>query len=61
MGIVDHGSQAGRYPAVLHAVIIKPLPVGAASNPGSNIKDKVVRRQCEMAILRQRIEFDWQV
>ena len=47
--------------AVLHRVMIKPLPAGAACNPGSNIKDKGVRRTREMAILRQRVEFDWRV
>jgi site-specific DNA recombinase len=47
--------------AVLHWVIIKPLPPGAACNPGSRIKDATVRREREMAILRQRVEFDWRV
>jgi hypothetical protein len=27
----------------------------------SNIKDKAVHREREMAILRQRVEFDWRV
>ena len=39
--------------AVLHRVMIKPLPPGAASNPASNIKDKAVRREREMAVLRR--------
>ena len=34
---------------------------GAACNPASNIKDKAARREREMAILRQRVEFDWRV
>ena len=47
--------------AVLHRVIIKPLPPGAASNVAGNSKDKAIRREREMAILRQRAEFDWRV
>ena len=47
--------------AVLHRVMIKPLPPGAASNPASNIKDKAIRREREMAVLRQRVEFDWRI
>ena len=47
--------------AVLHRVIINPLPPGAACNPASNIKDKAVRREREMAILRRRVEFDWRI
>ena len=42
-------------------VIINPLPPGAACNSPGNIKDKAVRREREMAILRQRVEFDWRV
>jgi len=38
--------------AVLHRVVIRPLPDGAARNLGSNIKDTAVRREREMAILR---------
>jgi hypothetical protein len=45
----------------LHGVVINPLPAGAACNPGSNIKDKAVRREREMAIMRQRVEFDWRI
>ena len=47
--------------AVLHGVIINPLPPGAACNPAGNIKDPAVRRECEMAILRRRVEFDWRI
>ncbi|MGP0026926.1 MAG: hypothetical protein ACLPKE_26750 [Streptosporangiaceae bacterium] len=45
--------------AVLHRVIIRPLPAGAAPNVAGNSKDKASRREREMAILRQRVEFDW--
>jgi hypothetical protein len=47
--------------AVLHRVIIKPLPVGAASNVAGNSTDKAIRRDREMAILRKRVEFDWRI
>ena len=47
--------------AVLHRVMIKPLPPGTASNPASTIKDKAIRREREMAVLRQHVEFDWRL
>ena len=47
--------------AVLHRVIINPLPPGAACNVAGNAKDKAVRREREMTILRQRVEFDWRI
>ena len=47
--------------AVLHRVIINPLPPGAPSSPGGMLKDPAIRREREMAILRQRVEFDWRV
>src|SRR4249919_2310773 len=47
--------------AVLHRVIIKPLPPGANANVAGNSKDKALRRAREMAILRQRVEFDWRI
>jgi site-specific DNA recombinase len=47
--------------AVLHRVVIKPIPPGAASNPGGGLKDQTKRREREMAILRQRVQFDWRV
>ena len=47
--------------AVLASITIKPLPPGAASNPGGATKDLAKRRAGEMAILRQRVEFDWRI
>lgn len=47
--------------AVLHRVVIKQLPAGAVCNPGNRIKDKAVRREREMMVLRQRVEFDWRI
>lgn len=47
--------------SMLHAIKIKPLPAGAAPNPASSIKDPAIRREREMAVLRQRVEFDWRV
>ena len=56
---VDRQRAAVR--AVLHRVVINPLPAGAPSSPGGMLKDPAVRREREMAILRQRVEFDWRV
>lgn len=47
--------------SMLHAIQIKPLPAGTAPNPASSIKDPAIRREREMAVLRQRVEFDWRV
>jgi hypothetical protein len=46
---------------VLHGIIIKPLPPGANANVAGNSKNKTLRREREMATLRQRVEFDWRV
>jgi len=56
---VDRQRAAVR--AVLHRVVINPLPAGAPSSPGGMLKDPGIRREREMAILRQRVEFDWRV
>ena len=55
-GTADRKHAAIR--AVLHRVIISLLPPGAACNPASNIKDKAVRREREMTILRRRVKRD---
>ena len=47
--------------AVLHQVVVKPFPAGAPSSPGGKLKDPAIRREREMAMLRQRIEFDWRL
>jgi hypothetical protein len=47
--------------AVLHKIIVKNLPPGTAPNPASGMKDAARRREIEMAVLRQRVEFDWRV
>jgi hypothetical protein len=47
--------------AVLHRVIINSIPPGTANNPGGGLKDPAKRREREMVILRQRVEFDWRV
>ena len=47
--------------AVLHRVLIKPLPPGANANVAGNSKNTALRRDREMAVLRQRVEFDWRV
>jgi hypothetical protein len=46
---------------VLHRVLIKPLPPGANANVAGNSKNQALRREREMAVLRQRVEFDWRV
>jgi DNA invertase Pin-like site-specific DNA recombinase len=45
---------------VLHRVIINPVPDGVPRSYGY-IKDPAVRRERQMAVLRQRVEFDWRV
>ena len=47
--------------AVLNKIVVKPLPPGTPNNPGGNMKDPTKRREREMAVLRQRVEFDWRV
>ena len=47
--------------AVLHRVLIKPLPAGANANVAGNSKNTALRRERELAVLRQRVEFDWRV
>lgn len=47
--------------AVLHKIIIKPLPPGVPNNPGGGMKDLAKRRERELAVLRQRVGFDWRV
>jgi len=47
--------------AVLHRVVINPIPSGLPNSPGGRLKDPAIRREREMAILRQRVEFDWRV
>ncbi len=47
--------------AMLYRVVINPVPPGAPNSPGGKLKDPAVRREREMAILRQRVEFDWRV
>lgn len=38
-----------------------PVPAGVPNSPGGKLKDPVIRREREMAILPQRVEFDWRV
>jgi site-specific DNA recombinase len=53
--------QRAAVKAVLHRVVINPLPAGAPSSPGGMLKDPALRRDREMAIVRQRVDFDWRV
>ena len=44
-----------------YRVLIKPLPAGANANVAGNSKNTALRRERELAVLRQRVEFDWRV
>jgi hypothetical protein len=61
MGIMGTDRRRAAIRAVLHRVTISPLPPGAASNVAGNSIDKAVRREREMAILRQCVQLDWRV
>ncbi len=58
---MEHRPQARAIRAVLHRVIIKPLPPGANANVADNSKNTTLRREREVAILPQRVEFDWRI
>lgn len=58
---MEHRRKRLAIRAVLHQVIINPIPAGTANNPGGALKDQAKRREGEMVILRQRVEFDWRV
>jgi hypothetical protein len=45
---------------VLHRILIKPLPAGADANVAGS-KNTALRRERELAVLRQRVDFDWRV
>jgi hypothetical protein len=47
--------------AVLARVLIKPLPPGVNANVAGNSKNTTLRRERELAVLRQRVDFDWRV
>jgi len=59
VGIVEHRPQARRYPRGAAPGDHQAASPGANSNVAGNSKDKALRREREMAILRQRVEFDW--
>jgi hypothetical protein len=39
----------------------QPIPPGLPDSPGGKLKDPAIRRDRDMAILRQRAGFDWRV
>ena len=47
--------------AVLHRVIVGPLPADTPANLAGNSRNQALRREREMAVLRQRVDFDWRV
>ncbi|MGH7071879.1 MAG: recombinase family protein [Acetobacteraceae bacterium] len=55
------GRRRAAIRAVLHRVIIRALPPGANANVAGNSKNVALRREREMAVLRQRVEFDWRI
>ena len=55
------GRRRAAIRAVLHRVLIKPLPAAANANVAGNSTNTALRREREMTILRQRVEFDWRV
>ena len=46
---------------MLVRVLIKPLPADANANVAGNSKNTALRRERELAVLRQRVDFDWRV
>jgi hypothetical protein len=40
---------------------IRPLPADANANVAGNSKNTALRRERELAVLRQRVEFDWRM
>jgi len=55
------GRRRAAIRAVLVRVLIKPLPADANANVAGNSKNTALRRERELAVLRQRVEFDWRV
>jgi hypothetical protein len=47
--------------AVLHRIIIHPAPPGTPPNVAGGTKNQQLRRERELAVIRQRVEFDWRV
>jgi hypothetical protein len=47
--------------AVLHRVVINPLPPPRGMQPGKQHQGPAVRREREVAILQQHVEFDWRI
>jgi hypothetical protein len=60
-GVDQPGELSAERTRPAHRVVINLLPPGAPCSPGGTFKDPVKRREREMAILRQRVEFDWRV
>jgi len=58
---VEHRAPPGGDPRRTAPRSHQNLPPGVANNPGSRTKDAAKRRELEMVVLRQRVEFDWRV
>ena len=59
MGSADRNRAAIK--TVLHRVIINPIPPGLPDSPGGKLKDPAIRRDRDMAVLRQRAGSGWRV
>jgi site-specific DNA recombinase len=47
--------------AVLNTIVIRPLDPAVAPNAVARLKDPAARAVCILAMLRNRVEFDWRV
>ena len=47
--------------AVLNTIEIHPLDPAAAPNAVARLKDPAKRQECILAMLRNRVDFDWRV
>ena len=62
VGVVEHRPAAARRSRrCCTRSSSSNLPPGTPNNPAGNIKDPAIRREREMTVLRQRVEFDWRV
>jgi hypothetical protein len=58
---MEHRPQARRHPRGAAPCRHQAASPVANANVAGNSKNKTLRREREMAILRQRVEFDWRV
>jgi hypothetical protein len=61
VGIVEHRPQARRHPRRAAPRPDQAASPGASANVAGNSKNTALRRERELAVLRQRVKFDWRV